>query len=92
MKNRALFQTILSMVAGLSLTVFLTGCSVNYLVNPLNLTDKFRDLDSNVLNSGKLSSQTVQELRITARSESFLEDPEGTLATMEAEPVAGRET
>jgi pimeloyl-ACP methyl ester carboxylesterase len=75
----------------LTLPLILNGCSVSYLVEKLDPAQAFRESKNNVLSTGELSTETVQELRILNLEKSFKEDPEQTLIAMEHNKIAGRE-
>lgn len=91
-RNRKPFaRHCLEMLSVFLVSLTLSGCSVNYFVDKLDPTEKFRAAKANVLTTGDLSPETVQELRILALEESFKEDPEKTLTQMEGQHVAGRQ-
>lgn len=75
----------------LFLAISLNGCAVNYIVDKLDITESFRDSKANVLSTGELSTETVQELRILGLQDAFEDDPEKTLRTMEENSLAGRQ-
>jgi triacylglycerol esterase/lipase EstA (alpha/beta hydrolase family) len=85
MTNRVFLSTLLV------LSLSLNGCAVNYLVEKLDPRQAFSESKNNVLSTGKLSTETVQELRILNLEEAFTEDPEQTLVAMEQNRLAGRE-
>ncbi len=76
----------------LLITLFANGCALQYITEKINLTEKFQTSKNNVLTTGELSSETIQELRILSLNKRFDKDPEATLATMEASPIEGRLT
>lgn len=80
------------LLIGVLLVASTSGCALNYIAEKLDRTERFKEAKANVLSTGELSAETVQELRILFLNKKFQEDPEGTLVTMEDSPIPGRET
>jgi hypothetical protein len=89
-KMRWFYKVVISAGFYLFLTTFSSGCAVNYLAEKLDLNEKFQESKTNVLSSGELSAETVQELRILSLNEPFKKNPEATLVAMEDNHVPGR--
>jgi pimeloyl-ACP methyl ester carboxylesterase len=85
-------QWILPVIFSILLVTSSSGCALNYITEKLDITKKFQESKANVLSTGELSSETVQELRILSLNQQFAKDPEATLATMEANQIQGRQT
>ena len=85
-------KRIFNIVCCFTLIVSTSGCALNYITEKLDIRKRFQDSKANVLSTGELSNETVQELRVLSLNKKFESDPEGTLVTMEDTPIPGRLT